>query len=451
MSEEIYTILKTSENPPDRYDAAEKLLNSGDYSPGAIEAFARGMLDSDLGVKDICSRALTNAPKEAASLVASTIAPLIKSEIIEVRNLAGDILNNLGTAAVEHILPYFDDDDAHDRQFAVDIIRNIGDVSVLPKLYQRLDDTNENVKNSAIEAIGSIRSADSIDILTQLYEKEEDLKPTIIESIGKIGGALAQDFLISKLRNEEDYFLQSACIDALALGGEDPTICETLLSELPHSPYEMQPILLKTIFAIAFRQEITIKLSPELRPVAQRSLTDDDPDIRAAGLIALGEEYYEDDVDGLVEEVLRDNPETQQQILYILLSNSSAKTVERFFNRFCTFSNPDGTDLEFLSFIPVFWEHTKEENKPAVVNTMMNLVYSKPKGYSAEIIEILIKSDRDLVLNKMQDILENGKNDQIDDMLDNLSFVRLHELDATLKKLAETKPQFKSKIDELLK
>ena len=209
-------------DPKIRKNAAEELSNSGELSRYVLEGYAQGLCDSDSGVKDICARALANAPEEKLSEVAIVMSPLIAHNDIEIRNLASDILLNIGIPAVEPLLSFLEDSSFEVRQFAVDILGKIAHPSALPYIYDLLGDPEIVVKTSAIEAIGNMRELDSFYTLAALYdEANEDTKPVIIEAIGKIGGAEAQDFLINLLKVEEDIFIQTTCIDALALGGED--------------------------------------------------------------------------------------------------------------------------------------------------------------------------------------------------------------------------------------
>jgi len=385
-----------------RRQAAEMLLNEGNFERNVLEALVHGVLDPDSGVKDICYRALSKAHSKDAKKAAMFIAPFIAHKDIEIRNLTGDILNKIGEPALDPLMPFIDEDDPYIRQFAVDIIGNIGNETAEDSLSKLLNDPDLNVRASTIEAIGNLKLHNMIDRIIDLFNTEEDLNPTIIETLGKIGGEKAEQFISYIFKNEEDYFLKTTAIDALSLCGSSYAICKELVEQLESTPEELQTTLLKTIFGIAYRNDLNVRLPDGFRYIAQKALLDDDTDIRGAGLVALSLPYIESDIPGLINEVIQYNPETQQIIIYNLLVKSPSSIIRPFFNRFTSVLVPDGTFLEFCSFMTPFWNDIPKDNIEELIDMVFEDYYLTSISHLDEFIQILLHINNDKVIHKLK-------------------------------------------------
>jgi HEAT repeat protein len=432
-----------------RRQAAEKLYDAGNFDRDVLESFVHGVLDPDPGVKDVCSRALSKAQAEDAYKAAMFIAPFIAHKDIEIRNLTGDILNRIGEPALDPLLPFLEEDDAFIRQFAVDIIGNIGNEKAELPLSKLINDPDPNVRSSAIEAIGNLRFHSMTDKLIEKFKTEEDLNPILIESLGKIGGEKAEAFLSDIIRNEQDFFLKTAAIDAFALCGSSYDICLELIEQLDNTPDELQTILLKTIFAVAYRNEYEIELPVELRHIAQKALQDDDPDIRGAGLVALSLPYIEKDIPGLINEVMQYNADTQQMILYNLLVNSSTETIRPFFNMFISSEIPDGTFLEFFSMMTPFWEDIPEENTDELMNLCFEDFFETSVRHLEEFVQILMQLDNSKVMDRLNHNLNSDDTRIIEESIEIIGKLGLSEFKEKLIKIKED-GVLTDKINEVL-
>jgi HEAT repeat protein len=391
---EALVIFSTSTEPTERRIAIEVLSEELELNEEIVNTFADGLNDEDSGVKDVCASALLKTDGFLRLIASERVAPLVKSTRIDIRNLASDLLVKLGSDAIQPLIPFLYDEDHQVRMFTCDILGLIPSHDSLPEIIKLLTDPEDNVKISAISALGNLKASNALYNLIDLYQDNEDLKLFLIEAIGKIGGASAQMFLVDKMKTETDPMLQSSCIDALAFSGDDVAICDFLLKELPVTPPEMQGILLKTIMAIAFRQEKQIDLGDSLRYVAHLALMDEDSDIRSAGLIALGYNYVEDDIPGLINESMANNPETQQFILSIILANCSTNILEMFFRRLLKSKGFEEV-VEMFLLIPSVWNTSDVENKIKMVEIVADTLMRADISYSSEVIEVLLGLDED--------------------------------------------------------
>lgn len=390
--------------------ASEEILEMPSFSSDMLAAMVKGLSDEDRGVRDILTRGLINLPDTAKAEAAEKVAELITLNDIELRNTAGDILAKLGKPSVDPLIPYLESDDQDVRKFACDILGLIADESIVDKVIPLLDDEDQNVVTSAIETFGNLGAVSSLPYLFKLYDKNEDYMPSIIDSLGKIGGAEAQDFLIEHLQ-DSDAFIQIAIIDALALCGDDVSICHRLMDQLPSAPKEIQLILLKTIFAIAFRLGVNIEMPEDMRTIAYSALMDDDPDIRAAGLISLGSEYVIDDVHGLSNEFMRSDSDTQEYILSNVLLNSDYEVKEAFLNNVLKNileNGMVGSDIDFITVLGNVWDSGNVNDEGKVLTLLVSQTVSTLRSNPSVIIDMLRKLDEEKIDECLLNMLNNS-------------------------------------------
>ncbi len=448
--QEALNNLRKGEDSKTRRMAAEFLVENEDFDEETIEAIANSIDDEDKGVRDACSRALTIAPEELKPRAAEIISRLIQSEDVELRNLVGDTLMKIGEPAAQAALNYAFVEDTHVKQFAVDVIGQTGSAAAGIELIKLLDDENPNVVNATIEALGNLEIEDAVETLISIYGRNEEINPTIIEALGKIGGADVEAFLIDRMKNEKDIFMKVECIDALALVGSDMSVCKDILKEIPNTIEEIQPILLKTAAAIAFRQEQAIDLPDSMRPVARKALFEDDEDIRGAGLVALGETYYPDDTPALVNETLKNVTDTQSLILNNLLCNSSRETIEKFFDEYCAKCERDFQHVEFISLIDYFYDEAPYKNIQTAFNSLMQKVIDEKEILIQEVSETLINIDRNLVAKFLEQKIESAEEQKALNILDIISTNFLIETKEKLKDLAAQENELGRKAGEVL-
>ncbi len=443
-------ILRNSDDASERLLAAQDIYDNKKCTQEAINAFAQGLKDQDRGVRDICSRALMNVCPEMAHVAAEAISELITIGNIEIRNLAGDILLKLGQYAVNSLLPYLGDSDMDVRKYACDIIGLSAGEEEVEYIVPLLNDEDENCVASAIEALGNIGSTESVPSFIDLYHNNEDFRPSIIDALGKIGGEEAQSFLITIIRSDQESFTKFAAIDALAYSGEDISLCYELMAELGNINKELQPIILKTIFAIAFRLEQEIELPLEYRYIAQNALLDEDIEIRGAGLAALGDSFRLEDISALMHEVSHNNPDTQQHILGVLAINGSEDVITSFFNAYFSDDSPDGSEVEFVGLLAEFWQELPEENLNSLVYSILNAALSYPKGSTSAVIELIRKFDSERLDGMLSSILQGDNIQYKREVLDLVSQLGITSMKDDLTVLAEEDNDLGSYAREIL-
>lgn len=354
--------------PENRRQAAYDLMENHMDNEICITAFAKGLLDSDAGVRDVCQRALIEVPDNLRKKAASLVAVYIAMQDIVVRNLAGDILIKLGNDAVDVLLPYLKDGDHDVRRFTCDILGLIADKSIANYIIPLLEDVDRNVQISAVETLGNIKAEEALDQIIMLYEAFDEIRPNIIESIGKIGGENAESYLLEKLDEESNQFLQATIIDALAFNATDIDISYKLLEKMEDAHQEIQKLMLMTAFAISFRLEETLLMPDELRYVAYKAMLENDTNIKTAGVLSLGEKYREEDLESLFIVLRQNEPELHQLITYNLLVNSEVNLLQNITELF----ESGFLNMNFLENIIFAWKDTPKENKEIVIDNLLN-------------------------------------------------------------------------------
>jgi hypothetical protein len=340
--EQLIDVFQNHPLPEKRRQAADDLIANRFYNEIVIKAFSNGLLDPDIGIRDVCQRALLDTPDDLRVTTAIAVAPYINMKEIELRNLAGEILTSMGPASISILIPYLKSSDMDVRKYACDILGLIGNEKTVPYIIPLLSDLDKNALLSAIETLGNLHAEEALDALIMVYENFEivkcfdEVKPFIIEAIGKIGGENADSYLIEKFKTETtDSFLHSAIIDALSYNTNNIEVSYKLLEIMPnYKSTTLQKIMLMTAFAIAFRLNENLIMPDELRYVSYIGMKENDANIMIASVISLGSAYREKDIPHLINVIAKDITDINTQILHNLTINSSPQVLTQFFEHF---------------------------------------------------------------------------------------------------------------------
>lgn len=400
--EQLIDIFQNEPNENKRRQAVEDIVANNMYTNLSIKAFANGLLDNNVGIRDVCQRALLNTPDEYKMDTAIAVAPLINISEIELRNASGEILTNMGKYAVKTLLPYLKNNDFDVRKFACDILGIIGDESIVNNVTPLLTDPDKNTMLSAIETLGNLQAISALDSLIMVYESSEDVKPFVIEAIGKIGGENSESYLLEQLEmDNNDTFLQTTIIDALAYNAKNINISYKLLKSMPNCKLELQKIMMMTAFAIASRLDMQLVMPDDLRFVSHIGLKENDSNIMTASLLALGNEYRENDIDALMYVVVKNIPNLNKQIIYNLSVNCSVEIIQSFLGLYLSRDYDTEPECDFIVYINLFWEEVPYSNKIAIIDAVLFSIEQNYYTKLLDVLELIYILDNALVKEKL--------------------------------------------------
>lgn len=260
-------------------------------SPGVIARSAAPLLaDPDPGLRDRASRLLISLSDGRAA--ATEVAPYIAHSDITTRNLAGEVLVELGRPSVPALAPYLRDEDPDVRKFAIDVLAQLPAASLADDIAAALDDPDANVRLAAVDAIGALQASEYRDALRALYDREPLARPDIIHAIGTFGDDADLE-LLERALQDENPVVQLAAAEALA-SQDAPEIIELLLNQVERIDPMARPVVLHSIVELCTNYpQYQSALPLHLKDALLDMLADPDTSYRCAA--AHGLRWFDDE------------------------------------------------------------------------------------------------------------------------------------------------------------
>ncbi|NBB75374.1 MAG: HEAT repeat domain-containing protein [Bacteroidetes bacterium] len=283
-------------DPSVRYAALDDLREKA--SPRVMARAAAPLLaDPDPGLRERAARLLAtlSAPERAAQ----EVAPYITHSDITARNLAGEVLVDLGPPAIDALAPFLRHDDPDVRKFAIDLLAQLPANALADDIAAALDDADANVRLAAVDALGALQATAYADALRDLYDREPLARPDIIQAMGAFGEDADLDVLERGLKDNHPV-VQLASAEALA-SHDAPEVIDLLLDQLDRVNPMARPIVLHSIIELCTHYpQYRDALPDTLKGYLLDMLADDDCAFRCAA--ARGLRWFPDD--GLYEAML---------------------------------------------------------------------------------------------------------------------------------------------------
>jgi HEAT repeat protein len=315
-------MLLSGEDPDVRRRAAEELGSAPGLAP--ITALAGALEDENKGVRDAAARSLLAIGGIA---VARAIVEYIVDTNIVTRNLVAELLVKIGATAIPAIVLYLEHRDQDVRKFAVDILGLIGSDEPAPRMLPLLHDPDENVVVSTVEALGNMKSAASMQALSETYDLYDYARPAVAEALGKIGLADAERFLIDRLKRSHatlaaDPVTPFAIIEALGTIGGSEALAE-LQESRPAVKGTLRSTCLHAIVRICERLGRPIPTPNEMKNDYLQALTENDAAVRVSSVKGLAA-YPGGDITEALVHVLGPAPEVDAVAIPALLQRDDA-------------------------------------------------------------------------------------------------------------------------------
>ena len=233
------------DNPSVRAHALDDLRDKA--SPSMIARTAAPLLaDPDPGLRERAAHLLTSLSDPRAA--AAEVAPFIAHDNITTRNLAGEVLVDLGRSAVDALAPYLRDDDHDVRKFAIDVLAQLPANRLAHAIADMLDDPDANVQLAAVDALGALGAWQYSAALLDLYADEPLARPDILHAMGQFGPHADLDLLERGLQDDQPV-VQLAAAEALA-SQDDPEVIDLLLGQVDKVDPMARPVVLHSIIML---------------------------------------------------------------------------------------------------------------------------------------------------------------------------------------------------------
>jgi hypothetical protein len=180
----------------------------------------------------------------------------------------------------------------------------------------------------------------------------------------------------------------------MSVCGNSIDFCNKLQTEIYTYPFAIQTILLKSLIAVSMRIAYKVNFGENDRNLIYRALEDNDPDVRIAGLIALGDKFSENDA------------------LYIfdIYNNSSDEIKYYIVNKFLSIPNIGLFNIFLLQFIKNF----QSEELELYLMEMFGFIQNFISEIDDKVIEVFFEELLNTLINieyiEVSGIFESIKN-----------------------------------------
>jgi hypothetical protein len=180
--------------------------------------------------------------------VAEIVADTLHSPQLSVRSLAMEILRELGSQAVSPLNRIAKSQKIELRKIAADLLGDIHEESSSQTLINLLNDKNEEVVSSAIESLGKHKEIRAIPQLLNLYQKSRIHQPIILNALGKIF-LHWEKYIIRTELFDADPILAASLVNTVQENGNASTLT-LMIHWLQKNKFEMGDEIIKAIAAI---------------------------------------------------------------------------------------------------------------------------------------------------------------------------------------------------------
>ncbi|NCC24565.1 MAG: HEAT repeat domain-containing protein [Deltaproteobacteria bacterium] len=246
MHDEMHDILNRlrSDDPSVIREAA---FDAGEIGCRQAISVLSGLLSSsNLGVQEAADHALR---KLGGPDTIEAVTPLLRVDDAPVRNLAMDILRQIGNQDVEFLVMLLEDEDPDIRIFAADILGSCDDYrAVSPLCRALLRDEEVNVRYQAAVSLGELAKPEAAGCLNEAMNDDEWVQFAVIEALMKVKDDSSINAMILAMGKSTE-LVASMIIDALGEMGNVKAV-PLLMKKLDESPTALRNKIIKAIVGI---------------------------------------------------------------------------------------------------------------------------------------------------------------------------------------------------------
>lgn len=261
------------------------------------------------------------------------LEPYYTSHNLSSRNLAFDIYIYFKEFSVSYLSNYLNHKDKDVRKVTIELLITLDAKNLVDKIISLIDDEDENVRYSAIEATGKLGNYNSIPVLFEKYNTLPEYRCIILSAIGEIGGENSEDLIFEVLRSSDDIFLKMCAIDAISKAGTTEEVLYYLVEDIQNAEEELMPLYLKAIYNVAQKLGFDFTIPDPIRHIVYNSLMQNDEDYLLSSLKLIQGDIRKQDLEYFNSKFLISNSNIRLQIINNLCKIENKDIYIEFLNK----------------------------------------------------------------------------------------------------------------------
>ncbi|HNV68954.1 MAG TPA: HEAT repeat domain-containing protein [Candidatus Ozemobacteraceae bacterium] len=166
-----------------------------------VEALAEALGDPNKGVQNSAIEALTQMRHTS---VIEGLLPIIRGSDLNTRNAGMSILKSFGTMALPRLTEALNKAADVDEIIQILVVMgNIGSSLATDAILGFVGHDDDNVKTTAVEALGKIQDPKAIKSLINAYHQTDILKYALLEAMGNISVSDAKPLILNAIKSED--------------------------------------------------------------------------------------------------------------------------------------------------------------------------------------------------------------------------------------------------------
>ena len=264
------------------YDAGESRCE------GAVERLAELLAMGNIGVQEAAETALRRV---GGSKAVAAVAPYLRAESAPLRNMAMDILREIGVQSLESVVKLLQDEDPDIRIFVSDILGSTGVVEAVAPLGEAmLKDPEVNVRYQAAVSLGDLALHEGAPYLNKAMQDDEWVQFAVIEALAKIRDDTSVNALAGALEGSSD-LVASMIVDALGEMGNAKAVGLLIRHLGADKPTPLSNKIACAVVSILGGKSLSL-LNPQDRrklvDALRVALEDEDTEIQDKAILGLG-------------------------------------------------------------------------------------------------------------------------------------------------------------------
>ncbi|MFW6415536.1 MAG: HEAT repeat domain-containing protein [Thermodesulfobacteriota bacterium] len=284
---ENYAEIMQKLDSEDQEEVREAVFAAGDMDyQEAVPKLAELLKSDHMGIQEAAELTLRRFGGKKAI---QGIIPLLWSEEPHIRNVALDILRDIGDQDIDSILELLNNEDSDLRIFAADILGCIQSVMIVrPLCNALLQDPDPNVRYQAAISLGELGNQGASGCLKQALDDQEWIQFAVIEALKKIRDESSIKALTNALGNYSE-LIDSVIIETLG-DMSDIKVAPFLLQIIDTSNIALRNKIVQALVNLLGSRTLTLLNRDEQEKFLSYLLTaleDEDEEVQAAAIEGL--------------------------------------------------------------------------------------------------------------------------------------------------------------------